>query len=179
MKMFFLKSTFFSLILSFSLLITYILVKGWNGLQATEGDTLTVAKWNELASSSSSAPSGAVMAFNLATCPAGRKPADGTNGTPDLRGEFIRGLDNGRGVDVDRELGDYQQHDWKSFNADNVGRNTRSYSHGPVYMGKATDSYVGNLFIGYRANPSASLGIKWDDSEIRPRNVALLYCVKE
>ncbi|MEF2175321.1 MAG: hypothetical protein V3575_02515 [Candidatus Absconditabacteria bacterium] len=28
----------------------FYLVKGWNGLQATDGDTLTAAKWNELES---------------------------------------------------------------------------------------------------------------------------------
>jgi hypothetical protein len=35
-------------------------------------------------------PTGAVMVFNLAICPTGYIAADGTNGTPDLRGEFIR-----------------------------------------------------------------------------------------
>jgi len=41
-------------------------------------------------------PLGAVVAFNLASCPTGYSPANGSNGTPDLRGEFIRGLDSGR-----------------------------------------------------------------------------------
>ncbi len=59
-------------------------------------------------------PSGAVVAFNSATCPTGWAIADGTGGTPDLRGEFIRGLDNGRGVDVGRVLASSQTADYQS-----------------------------------------------------------------
>jgi hypothetical protein len=36
-------------------------------------------------------PAGAVMSFNQETCPDGWILADGTSGTPDLRGIFIRG----------------------------------------------------------------------------------------
>ena len=39
-------------------------------------------------------PEGEVSAFYLADCPEGWAVADGTNGTPDLRGRFIRGMDN-------------------------------------------------------------------------------------
>lgn len=63
-------------------------------------------------------PTGAVMAFFGSTCPNGWSPAngtangvkktDGTNGTLDLRGEFIRGLDSGRGVDTGRSLASSQ-----------------------------------------------------------------------
>lgn len=41
-----------------------------------------------------SAPEGAIMAFNLAECPEGWAAADGNNITPDLRGRFIRGLND-------------------------------------------------------------------------------------
>ena len=37
-------------------------------------------------------PPNSVMAFYRADCPAGWKAADGTNSTPDLRGQFIRAL---------------------------------------------------------------------------------------
>jgi len=53
-------------------------------------------------------PSGAIMAFKTSTCPSGWSAADGTNGNPDLRGEFIRGWDNGRGVDAGRTNASYQ-----------------------------------------------------------------------
>ena len=40
---------------------------------------------------SGSVPTNSVVAFNQAACPAGWTLADGTSGTPDLRGIFIRG----------------------------------------------------------------------------------------
>jgi microcystin-dependent protein len=97
---------------------------------------------------------------------------------PDLRSEFIRGTDNGRGVDAGRTTGTFQAQDWKGFNMTNTGQNTNSYSHGPVYMGKSTSAFTGNLFTGqWRAN-AAAIGAMWDGSEIRPRNVAMLPCIK-
>jgi hypothetical protein len=42
----------------------------------------------------SSTPVNAIMAFNQATCPDGWILADGTDGTPDLRGIFVRGAGN-------------------------------------------------------------------------------------
>ena len=53
-------------------------------------------------------PAGTIAAFNGSTCPAGWVKANGTNGTPDLRGEFIRGLDDGRGIDTGRVLASAQ-----------------------------------------------------------------------
>ena len=68
-----------------------------------------VASWI----SPSDMPIGAVVAFNTATCPTGWVAADGS-GAIDLRGEFIRGLDSGRGVDASRVLGTAQVDLFKS-----------------------------------------------------------------
>lgn len=69
--------------------------------------------------------------------------------------------------------------DWKGFYQTNtIQAGSSGYSHNDVYMGKSTSSYNGNLFVGYWSTPMAALGTKWDASEIRPVNVALLYCVK-
>lgn len=97
---------------------------------------------------------------------------------PDLRGEFIRGWDHGRGVDGGRGFASFQNFDWKGFYMTNTGHNTHSYSHGPVYMGKSTSGYTGNLFTGYWSAGAATIGTRWDNSEIRPRNVAMLPCIK-
>lgn len=52
-------------------------------------------------------PVWAVMAFNLSSCPTWWIPANGSNGTPDLRGEFIRWLDSGRWINSGRVLATY------------------------------------------------------------------------
>jgi len=99
---------------------------------------------------------------------------------PDLRGEFVRGVDNGRGVDAGRGFGSFQNFDWKGFSMTNTGQNVGAsgYSHGPVYMGKSTSAYIGNMFTGGWSAPAAAIGTQWDTSEIRPRNVALLGIIK-
>jgi phage-related tail fiber protein len=147
---------------------------------------------------------GAVMYFARNTAPTGWLKANGaslsrttyaslfagigtTYGTvdantfslPDLRGEFVRGWDDSRGVDASRGFGSFQDQDWKGFYQTNTGQNTGSYNHNNVYMGKTIyGSYTGNLFTGDWAAPAAAMGTAWDGSEIRPRNRALLACIK-
>lgn len=90
---------------------------------------------------------------------------------PDLRGEFIRGLDAGRGVDASRALGSSQTHQLQDHshvfrfapNAPGSGGITISASAGAV------DS-VGQ-FINAAIN--ANVG-----AETRPRNIALPYFIK-
>ena len=94
---------------------------------------------------------------------------------PDLRGEFVRGFDAGRGVDSGRTFGSAQSGDvqphthpmtrvltWQSAPLDvsNVCEQNQSPA-GP-------DDYS-----GYRPNTDASTG-----TETRPRNIAMLYCIK-
>jgi microcystin-dependent protein len=111
---------------------------------------------------------------------------------PNYQGMFLRGRANGSGFDPNRTtrtalatggatgdaVGSYQDMDWKGFSQTNSGQNTTAYNHGPVYMGKSTTSFVGNLFIGRWAAPAAAMGTLWDGSEIRPRNVYVNYIIK-
>ena len=48
---------------------------------------------------------------------------------PDLRGEFLRGLDSGRGVDADRALGSAQGEAYKSHTHTGSSSNTGSHTH--------------------------------------------------
>ncbi|MFZ3232079.1 MAG: hypothetical protein WA194_00815 [Patescibacteria group bacterium] len=64
----------------------------YSNLSVAGGDQLSSSKWNELVSYS--VPPGAVMAFNLPACPTGWSEADGGSGRPNLRGQFIRGLNS-------------------------------------------------------------------------------------
>ena len=87
---------------------------------------------------------------------------------PDLRGEFLRGLDDGRGVDAGRGIGTWQGDDVKSH-AHNIGKQTSgSAAGGP---------YVHNLNMG-TLNESTYSTLPAGGSETRPRNVAMLACIK-
>lgn len=90
-----------------------------------------------------------------------------TFATPDLRGEFLRGLDDGRGVDIGRVLGSAQSDDMKT------------HSH-TIYRGSGTGSQTG-LTAGSSwssiLNPVSGAASSVGGTETRPRNVAGLYCI--
>lgn len=84
---------------------------------------------------------------------------------PDLRGEFVRGWSDGRNVDTDRVLGSNQADDLKShshkYSRTGSGTNVNFGSYGPN----------SNTISDFDTTPTGG-------SETRPRNVALLYCIK-
>jgi microcystin-dependent protein len=85
---------------------------------------------------------------------------------PDLRGEFVRGWDNARGVDAGRVMGSNQIDDFKSHNHTYTASNSRI----SAYVGGGS----GNpFFFDYTANTSNTGG-----TETRPRNVAMIYAIK-
>ena len=138
------------------------------------------------------APSGTVIQFAGSSAPAGYLKANGnavsrtayaalfaaigtTYGTgdgsttfnlPDLRGEFVRGLDDGRGVDAGRTLGSAQADEFKSHNH-TVGQ------YGDFIRTTTTVMAAGYEPAQNNVNTSSTGG-----SETRPRNIALLYCIK-
>ena len=111
-------------------------------------------------------------------------PGDGyaTFQLPDLRGEFIRGVDDGRGVDAGRALGSWQ--------ADASQKITGTLGGAVQYRAgtsPATGAF-GNGSGGLNGNDNSggdpSRYVDFDSSrvvrtadETRPRNVALLPCV--
>lgn len=146
------------------------------------------------------APSGAVVYFARNTAPAGWLKANGaavsrtayadlfaaigsdfgngdgfnTFNLPDLRGEFIRGWDDGRGIDGDRTLGSKQSgsveqhyHGLRYIGWDNSG-NTNGSTGGGVRLTAGDDPGFNNY------NVDAMYG----SNETRPRNIALLACIK-
>lgn len=104
---------------------------------------------------------------------------------PDLRGEFLRGLDDGRAVDAGRVLGTAQS---AQVGQHNLPVRTTDYdnSAAPIWFSSKTALAAGiapinsDSWEGY-----GNLGTETDHSntvlaglETRPRNIALLACIK-
>ncbi|PIT52699.1 hypothetical protein BHC44_07085 [Snodgrassella alvi] len=152
-------------------------------------------------------PAGAVMYFAMDAAPVGWLKANGaavsrtvyanlfaaigtrfgagdgktTFSLPDLRGEFLRGWDDGRNIDNGRILGSWQIgtpicHD------DTTGENGM---FNPVTMCREArnfgDSWIGNWPEAYWTAPYGGVQkAYWDGffTMTRPRNIALLACIK-
>lgn len=83
---------------------------------------------------------------------------------PDLRGEFVRGWDDGRGVDTGRVFGTFQE---DMFESHTHTSNTTT----------GTQRVEGNARDAAAASSSSTTGAT-GGTETRPRNVALLPCIK-
>ncbi|MHA1040046.1 phage tail protein [Enterobacter ludwigii] len=119
---------------------------------------------------------------------------DGVNtfNLPDYRAEFLRGLDSGRGIDAGRAIGSAQAQ--QSVNHSHLlpttsgtggdGLMTAVFTDDTsamTYYPSGTNSYnpspsANTTLRTYTANASAIAGAFGD--ETRPRNIAVLYCIK-
>mgnify|MGYP001471603101 CR=1 FL=1 len=81
---------------------------------------------------------------------------------PELRGEFVRGWDDSRGIDSGRTLGSFQLDEFKS--------------HTHTFKG-STGSGGSGTSARDAVPETQDTGAAGGD-ETRPRNVALLYCIK-
>lgn len=137
-------------------------------------------------------PAGSVMFISAAVAPSGYLKANGAavsrstyadlfaaigttygvgNGSttfnlPDLRGEFLRGFDDGRGVDSGRNLGSFQNGSVESHHHSATTGNLAGigFAQGGNNRPRETD---------YQTDTG-----DYGGSETRPRNVALLACIK-
>lgn len=89
---------------------------------------------------------------------------------PDLRGEFIRGWDNDRGIDIDRIIGSYQDDLIKSHNH-RIELYYGSWDRSPRYNHWFRSGSRGR---GYGDRATTSNG----GNETRPRNISMIYCIK-
>ncbi len=146
-------------------------------------------------------PVGTVIMYYGATAPTGYLECDGqsTSGyddlealigsnTPDLRGEFVRGWDNGKGTDSGRSLGSTQG---SAYASHNHGVTDPGHLHGIPNLQSSGSSFGCTIagpssIVLSTANSSTNpTGITIDYSgstennlETRPRNIALMYCIK-
>lgn len=168
---------------------------GKAGIELTQADVGAV-----VASVEQGNPAGAVITFAGATPPSGYLECDGsavsrstyaklfsvigetygvgdgstTFNLPDLRGEFIRGYDSGRGVDSGRTLGSWQELETRWYHPALNGANAVSVFSGGPYDADNE---------GQDADTATTAMDKyihtWDTSlETRPRNIAMMYCIK-
>jgi microcystin-dependent protein len=91
-----------------------------------------------------------------------------TFNVPDLRGEFIRGWDDSRGVDSGRAFGTAQADDFKSHTHTSRADNNNQNGTAGIAGGD------GSGFSGFFSGRIGSTG----GTETRPRNIALLACIK-
>lgn len=166
------KVNAFILLFAGTVLVYAAATKGADGLwKFGSGDVISATQMNQNFEAVN-VPSGAIMAFYRLseTCPEekGWIKADGSNGTPDLRGVFIRGIDSGTGRDVARTMGSYQADAFKS------------HAHTADVRGDFKTGGYGDGFynIDYRVYSKFSTDLT-GDIETRPKNVALLYCMKK
>ena len=135
------------------------------------GNTTILA--NIAALGSGGLPTGAIIAVNASSCPPGWSKADGSSGTVDLRGVYIRGLDTGAGRDSGRVLASYQADLFKDHNhsitplgvsitTSNLATNT-------------SNSLIDSVSLG---GVSSTIGIATGntDVETRPDSVVYLHC---
>lgn len=94
---------------------------------------------------------------------------------PDLRGEFVRGFDNGRGVDRGRSFGSFQfdafQGHWHSFSTVFMPQSGSATHCMSSRSGTLNDRVKSPISDGVHGNPRTA-------SETRPRNISLKYIIK-
>jgi phage-related tail fiber protein len=112
--------------------------------------------------------SGNLAASDAAWAAGQFSPGDGstTFRIPDLRGEFLRAWDDGRGIDTGRGIGS-EQADSLSAHTHIVGG---SYGGTPG-SGGIVQSLAGGAVSTQGQSPAGG-------TETRPRNVAVLFCLK-
>jgi len=167
-------------------------------------------------------PSGAVFCMAVATVPPGYLECNGdevsrtqyaalftrigtaygagngssTFNVPDLRGEFVRGFDNGREVDNGRAIASSQSsnnlshgHSVSATVNDSGHNHATSLANKRVFLVGGSQSvgfggsgtYPGQDFSMSNANTGVTVSITQSDaggSEARPRNIAMMYIIK-
>jgi microcystin-dependent protein len=168
---------------------------GTSGQVLTSAGSGSAPTWSTLGGS----PIGTVIYFAASTAPTGYLKANGavisrttysslfavigttfgvgdnstTFGLPDLRGEFLRGWDDGRGIDSGRAFGTFQDYlvqshihsMWNAMSRDSTQGDPNATSAGTFAGG-------GGQFY---AHPNTDT---YGGTETRPRNIDLLACIK-
>ena len=184
--------------------VTGILTIG-TGSITVDGTNNTITGLTSITDSSGgylSNPPGTIITVASSTAPAGHLKANGASLStttyaelfaaigytfggsgssftlPDLRGEFIRGWDDARGVDSGRSFGSSQTdafqghwHQYTGTTSDNAGGIGGIIDGPDTQIGGGGNLILGPISDGSNGSPRTS-------TETRPRNIALLHCIK-
>lgn len=129
-------------------------------------------------------PEGSVVAINVTSSPQGYFVCNGQNGTYDLRGEFIRGLDDGKGVDSGRVIGSTQGYAYGtstttvSISTSSTHTHTRNIHYCSGAIGGAGDeapSKSADTSTDSGGSHSHSVTVTGSSSETRPRNMSVQF----
>lgn len=85
---------------------------------------------------------------------------------PDYRGEFLRGFDNGKGVDPGRAIGTFQD------------GAIEAHTHLENYVTRSGNGNLGNLSVGSDLRNATKQTGSTGDTETRPRNWSIMYQMK-
>lgn len=154
--------------------------------------------WEKVQEDSGSTPSGSIITFAGTTTPDGYLLCNGqevsrttysdlfaaigttygsTSGTtfkvPDLRGEFIRGFDAGRGIDSGRIFGSFQVDEFKTHEHKMQG-STYGYDTNKYGVYSASNYAVVTKVLRQKGTTIENGG----GVETRPRNIAMNYIIK-
>ncbi|WP_082049803.1 phage tail protein [Thalassospira sp. HJ] len=108
---------------------------------------------------------------------------------PDLRGEFVRGFDDGRGVDDGRVFGSWQKPSIVGFDTqdDAVWSASTQLTSGAIAESLGldnydTENYPQGRLRGIGTNATSTLpgaaGASGYSGSVRPRNIAMTYAIK-
>ena len=95
-----------------------------------------------------------------------------TFNVPDLRGEFVRGWDDSRGIDSGRSFASFQNHQFQDH-YHNHQDHTGGYNHQSHYSGPHVTTHQYDTTRSSTIPQDGNHG-----AETRPRNVAMLFCIK-
>jgi len=128
--------------------------------------------------------------FNIISDRFGAGDGTTTFQLPDMRGQFVRGWDNGAGIDVDettgdsREFGTLQDDTFKElehFIANSGSSTTPATSANSVtFVGRYPGGLDSDFYVltGTSATPDRGKSSITGDKETRPTNIALMYIIK-
>nr|WP_246356527.1 phage tail protein [Pseudomonas gingeri] len=179
-------------------------IKAWNA-PVNQGQIDVAALVDEVQKLKASVPIGSMLSFPKGVVPPGYLEVDGSVqsaatypdlyaylGTtfntgsepagffrlPESRGEFLRGWDHGRGVDLARGVGSYQLDAMQGHRHSPLSSSTAFTTYGIGVGGAANGAgIVDRATTGDPVTDGVS-GAPRTGSETRPRNMAVMWCIK-